>query len=119
MKTHAFYVVAADNPVTPPSPDDPAAVPVLHEARAEALARGLKPSGVLKVNAEGFEMRFAMPPLAPVIGGMIDGERNLADIHRALVARDSTLDWNRFCEQFGLLFRGLHGAGKLFLAYRD
>ncbi|HJS32021.1 MAG TPA: class I SAM-dependent methyltransferase [Alphaproteobacteria bacterium] len=118
MKTHAFYVVAADNAVTPPSPDDPAAVPVLHEATPEALARGLRPGGVLKVSAEGFEMRFALPPLAPAIGGMIDGERSLAEIHRALASRDATLDWRRFCEQFGLLYRGLHGVGKLFLAYR-
>lgn len=118
MKTHAFYVVAAGNAVTPPMPDDPTAIPVLHETTPDALARGLKPSGVLKVNADGFEMRFAMPPLAPVISAMIDGNRALSEIHRALASRDPKLDWRAFCEQFGLLYRGLHGVGKLFLAYR-
>ena len=119
LKAHAFYVVAADSTVTPPSPDDPAAVPALHEVAADALTRRLKPGGVLKVNAEGFEMRFALPPLAPAIAGMIDGKRSLAEIHRALAARNAKLDWGEFRDQFRLLYGGLHGVGKLFLAYRQ
>lgn len=115
IMSHAFYVVAAGNPVTPPSPDSLDLVPVVANADAAALAKGLKPGGVLTATVDGLPFRLPLPRLGPAILAEIDGRRSLAEIHRRLAARDPKLDEARFMAEFGALFDSLHALGKLML----
>ncbi len=115
LKAHVFYAVKKANPVAPPRPDRRDLVPVLSDLSADALARGLKPSGVLSIDADGLTLRLPLPRLAPAIAGLIDGRRTLAEIEKALKLRVATLAPEEFLAEFARLYDALHGAGKLFL----
>lgn len=114
MKTHAFYVVRADNPVAPPRPD-PDTVPVWFDADPEPLRKALKPGGVLTLSVEGVSVRFPLPRLATVIAAAIDGRRTLDEVRAAAAAKAGPLEWPAFLAQFEPLYAALHGSGKLFL----
>ncbi len=115
IKAHVVYVVPWDNAIEPPSFDDPEVVPVPFDADISALARGLRPGGVMTVAAEGLNLRFALPRLGPVMAELIDGKRTLGAIHEAVANRAGALTWTEFAAQFARLFAALHGAGKLYL----
>ncbi len=115
LKAHVFYAVRKANPVVPPRPDGRDFVPVLRDLSADALARGLKPGGVLSIDADGLTLRLPLPRLAPAIAGLIDGRRSLGDIEQALARRVTTLTPEEFRAEFTRLYEALHGAGKLFL----
>jgi hypothetical protein len=117
MKSHAFYVVRADNPITPPEPASPEAIPVWFDPDPAPLRKALKPGGVLTVSVEGVSVRFALPRLAAVIAEAIDGRRTLRDIHAAVAAKAGPLDWPAFVAQFQPLYAALHGSGKLLLRH--
>jgi len=118
IRTHAFYVVAADNQVAPPAPDSPNLVPVVANADGAALARGLKPGGVLTASVDGLPFRLPVPRLGPAILGAIDGRRTLGEVHALLAARDPGLDQKRFMAEFRALWDSLHALGKLMLRRR-
>ncbi len=115
IKSHILYAVRRENAVAPPRPDDPALIPVLAQVDSAALARGLKPGGVLTADLDGTALRLALPRLAPAIAAQIDGRRSLGDIHAALAANGAAGDWADFQAQFAQLFAALNSIGKLML----
>jgi hypothetical protein len=115
LKVHVFYAVKADNPITPPGADDRAMIPVLCELDAAELAVKLRPAGVLPVDLDGFHARLPLPPLAPAIAGLIDGQRTISDIHQVLQAKRADLDWDDFAAQFAVFFKAFNGIARLTL----
>lgn len=114
MKTHVFYVVRRDNPVSPPRPV-PEAIPVLFDAEPEPLARGLAAGDSFAATIDGCTLRFPLPRLAPAIVRLVDGRRSLTAIRADLAAAVGPLDPAAFDAAFAALYAALHGTGKLFL----
>jgi hypothetical protein len=115
IKSHIVYAVRRDNSVTPPQADDPAMIPVLIQVDAAALARGLKPGGVLSADLDGTALRLPLPRLAPALVQQIDGRRSLAEIHARLASGGAAGELGDVLAQFAQLFAALHGIGKLML----
>ncbi len=118
QKVHVFYAVKAGNPVTPPATRDRAMIPVLCELDAAELATKLKPAGVLSASLEGFQAKLPLPPLAPAIAGLIDGQRTLGGIHQALQAKRADLAWDDFAAQFAVFFKAFNGIARLMLRHQ-
>ncbi len=118
LKVHVFYAVKAGNPVTPPATSDRAMIPVLCELDAAELATKLKPAGVLSASLEGFQAKLPLPPLAPAIAGLIDGQRTLGGIHQALQAKRADLAWDDFAAQFAVFFKAFNGIARLMLRHQ-
>jgi SAM-dependent methyltransferase len=114
IKAHVFYVVEAQNAVTPLRPDDPQAVPVWFDRDPGPLRKVIR-GAILTLTNEGTALRFPLPPLAVAIAAQIDGTRTLNAIHACLAETAGVTDWAAFSRQFGLLYAALHGAGKLLL----
>lgn len=99
--------------------EGPHTIPVLREADGPKLAAGLQAGGqggnTLKADLDGFEWRAALPRLAGPIVSRIDGRASLGQIHAALQALDSRLDWDAFARQFGALFAVLNAANVMLL----
>jgi len=64
IKSHAFYVVHADNPVAPPAPDAPDLVPVPANVDLAQLAKSVGSSGAITATVDGLPFRMALPRLA-------------------------------------------------------
>jgi SAM-dependent methyltransferase len=114
IKSHVFYAVRSTNKVATPQPERDA-VPVYCEAEMAATARGFKPGATLKAGVDGWTVKLPLPPLTPAIAGLIDGERSLAHIHRAIAERRPDLSWDDFLAQFRLYYAAFHGVGHLML----
>lgn len=121
MKIHIFYVVKAENTApTVAVPDSAEAVPVLRELDGATIARDIGTGKTLSVEFDGIKAGFNLPPLAPVIFMLIDGKRNLKQIHDNIVkAAEGTTapDWDNFYQQFQQLFLSVNGLGRMFLRY--
>jgi len=115
IKSHAFYVVHADNPVAPPAPDAPDLVPVPANVDLAQLAKSVGSSGAITATVDGLPFRMALPRLAGAILQRIDGRRTIADIHALLRTQDPRLDAAAFRAQFAQLFTSLNALGKLML----
>ena len=115
IKSHAFYVVRADDPVAPPAPDSLDLMPMVINAEPASLAKAAPPGGTLSATVDGLPFRVPMPRLGPAILAAIDGRSSLRAIHARLAARDATLDEARFMADFRALFASLHALGKLML----
>ena len=115
IKSHVFYAVKRANPVAPPEPTDPALVPVFCELDAAELGAKLKPAGLLTASFEGWQSKLPLPPLAPAIAGLIDGTRNLGEIHKALKQRRADLAWPDFVAQFRVFYAAFNGIARLML----
>lgn len=112
IKSHAFYVVAAGNPVTPPVPDDPALIPVPFNVDLVALAAGFKPGQPLAASVDGLTLSFPVPRRAGAMAALIDGKRDLAAIQAGLAGGTP---WPDFAAEFAALYAALNGLGKLTL----
>jgi SAM-dependent methyltransferase len=112
---HIGYAVRAGNPVAPPSPDDPAAVPVLNNVAPAEIAQAVPAGGSMTVTSDGLKLSFAVPPLARSIVGLCDGERDLGAIHAAIAGKRPDLDWTGFQRQFAALYVALNGINRLVL----
>jgi len=115
IKCHAFYAVRADDPVSPPRPDDPDAIPVGANADLAAMAKTIGTSGTISASIDGLTFRLGLPRRAGAMLARIDGRSSLRAIHAALAAQDPRLDAATFMTQFGELFAALHALGKLML----
>ncbi|MBM3536290.1 MAG: methyltransferase [Alphaproteobacteria bacterium] len=115
LKSHVFYAVKRANPVTPPAPDRPDLVPVYCELDPAELGAKLKPAGVLTASFEGWQSKLPLPPLAPAIAGLIDGKRNLGQVHAALRERRADLAWDEFAAQFRVFYAAFNGIARLML----
>jgi hypothetical protein len=86
MGIHIAYCVRASDPVAPADWDAPGAVPVLREIEGSALARALRPDGLLPVTWDGLRAAVPVPRLAGAILSRIDGVRSWGDIVDDVVA---------------------------------
>lgn len=86
MGIHIAYLVRAEDPVAPPDWTSPEAVPVLRELDGAALAKGLRPGGLLPVTWDGLRTAVPLPRLAAALLARIDGRRPWGEIVDDVVA---------------------------------
>jgi SAM-dependent methyltransferase len=116
IKKHVVYVVKGSNEAdTVARADSAAAVPVTREIPGPELARALARGPAIKAELDGLALSFALPRLAAPMLARVDGRASLGDIHAALQARDSGLDWDTFKAQFDRLYAVLNGLNHLLL----
>lgn len=115
VRKHIFYAVKADNPVAPPDPQDPAAVPVLLDVDGAAVADQFQSASSLSATLEGLSYRRPMPALTAPLMRRIDGRRPLADLHADITAAGTPVGWPTFADQFAQLFETMNGLGKMVL----
>jgi hypothetical protein len=119
--THAFYAVpaaeAADRVATlpPPEADGAGVIPVLVEVDGPALARKLGPGRPLPAQLDGRKLSLPLPGLAAPMLARIDGETDLAGLHRALAADRPGLNPAKVRREFDRLYGVFHGLGRMFL----
>ncbi|MGG5809825.1 class I SAM-dependent methyltransferase [Falsiroseomonas sp. CW058] len=80
MGIHIAYCVRATDPVAAPPWEDDAAVPVLRELDGPALAKALRPDGMLPVTWDGLRAAVPVPRLAGAFLARIDGTRPWGEI---------------------------------------
>jgi SAM-dependent methyltransferase len=86
MGIHIAYLVRAEHPVAAPDWSSPEAVPVLRELDGPALAKGLRPDGLLPVTWDGLRTAVPLPRLAGALLARIDGRRSWGEIVEDVVA---------------------------------
>jgi ubiquinone/menaquinone biosynthesis C-methylase UbiE len=107
LKKHSFFLVAADNPVAPPSPEQDRAVPCW------SVPPPLPPAGhpaVIQMVQQGLPLGVQLTPEATRIAKAIDGRTDLAGLRRV-----TKLPPPAFREQFAVMFRQLNAMGALYL----
>ena len=84
VSAHIVYCVRRDDQVERADPMAPEAVPVLRELSGPELAGGIGPDGTITMVFDGLRLPLALPPLAPAILRLIDGQRSVGQIAAAL-----------------------------------
>ena len=115
IRKHIFYAVKEANPVRPPDPDNPKAVPVLRDLDGTAFANGFKPGAAMTATLDGITFRRPLPPLTGAILRRIDGRRTLQEIHADIDGNSPSVPWETFGADFTALFSALNGLGKMYL----
>jgi SAM-dependent methyltransferase len=115
LKQHVFYAVAADNPVAPPLPDTPTAIPTLVTLTPEEAARQIPAGGRITVAMEGHKLDMQVPPLGRAIVAQCDGERDLAAIHGAIQEKRTDLDYDAFKRQFDPFYDVMNAINRMVL----
>ncbi len=115
IKKHVFYAVRAENPVEPPTPDDPETVPVLLDTTPEEAAKATPAGGTIKRSRNGLQLSYPVPRLARAIVERCDGERTLSEIYESIRRIRSDLDWDNFKQQFNEFFATMHAINRLVL----
>jgi SAM-dependent methyltransferase len=87
MSTHVIYCVRQAEAPPPPDGTAPGAVPVMREMGAGDLARAIRPDGMLAFQFDGLRVLVPLPPLAPALLRLIDGQRTVAAIAAAMAGR--------------------------------
>jgi hypothetical protein len=90
MSTHVVYVTRKNEQPQPPDPMDATATPIAREMPAAELARNIRPDGVLPFLFDGLRVPVALPPLAPAILRLVDGQRSVASIREHVTAHGTT-----------------------------
>ena len=120
IKKHILYVVKGANPAdTVARAETPGVVPVTRELPGPELARAVAKRGRIAADFDGLSLSFALPRLAAPILTRIDGQASLGEIHAALQALDSGLDWDAFKAQFDPLYAVLNGLNHLLLRHSN
>lgn len=115
LRKHIFYLVKADNDVTPPDPRDPDAIPVLVDMDGAAFARDFRPGSMMSMTVEGVDYRRPLPDLTGAIVPRIDGRTTLQDLHTAIETEVRRIPWPAFADRFAALYAVLNGLGKMML----
>jgi SAM-dependent methyltransferase len=90
------------------------AVPVTREGPGEALAAAVQPDGTITFMIDGLRLPIALPPLAPAILRLVDGQRRLGEIAAALEARGTGAE--AFARAWRSTFLALEHINRLLLA---
>ncbi len=114
-KKHVFYAVRVDNPVAPPLPDSPDAVPTLVGQTTEEASKQMPAGGKIIVSGEGHKLEMTVPPLARAVVALCDGRRDLTAIHAAIHERRSDLDYDAFKRQFDQLYGVMNPINRMVL----
>ena len=92
MGIHIAYLTRAADPVQARPWQEDATVPVLRELDGPALARALRPDGVLPVTFDGLRVAVPLPRLAAALLARIDGRANWGEILDGVVAGGASRD---------------------------
>jgi SAM-dependent methyltransferase len=114
MSTHVVYCTRAGEGEAGPDPLSPQAVPIAREMPGDALAAAIRPDGTLPLVIEGLRVPLALPPLAPAILRLIDGERSIGDIAAALALRG--IDATAFMRAWTACWPALSRSNRILLA---
>ena len=126
IKKHILYVVKGSNGADTVAraeglAEGPAetstAVPVARQVPGPELARAILKGPRIKAEMDGLSLSVALPRLAAPILKRVDGQASLGEIHAALQALDSGLDWGTFKAQFDQLYEVLNGLNHLLLRH--
>ncbi|WP_439596642.1 class I SAM-dependent methyltransferase [Falsiroseomonas sp.] len=90
MGIHIAYLTR--EPVAPAPSEEETAVPVLRELDGPALARSLRPDGILPVSFDGLRVAVPLPRLAAALLARIDGVTPWGAILDAVVAGGASRD---------------------------
>jgi len=111
MNTHVGYALRAGEVQRLPDPLTPDAIPIAREIPATELARQIGPDGCLPHAFGLLPVRIPLPPLAPALLGLIDGERDVASIRETMRARG--IDQARFEAAWREVFNSLSGLNRI------
>jgi hypothetical protein len=92
------------------------AVPVTREGPGEALAGAVQPDGTISFLIDGLRLPIALPPLAPAILRLVDGQRSVGSIAATLAQRGT--DARVFERAWRSTFLALEHINRLLLAPR-
>lgn len=87
MATHVAYVVRKGAAPTRPDPLDYASIPIMREIPGVELAKQMRPDNTLPFAFGTLLVPIALPPQIRGILPLIDGERTVGDLARALETR--------------------------------
>ena len=87
VSAHIVYCVRADERVERSDFIAADAVPVLRELSGSELAGGIAPDGTITFVVDGLRLPIALPPLAPAILRLVDGQRSVGAIAAELAQR--------------------------------
>jgi SAM-dependent methyltransferase len=87
ISAHIVYCVRQDERVERADPMARDAVPVLRELSGSELAGGIAPDGTITFVVDGLRLPIPLPPLAPAILRLVDGQRSVGDIAAQLAQR--------------------------------
>jgi hypothetical protein len=90
------------------------AVPVTREGPGEALANAVQPDGTIAFMIDGLRLPIALPPLAPAILRLVDGQRSVGTIASVLAERGTGAE--AFRRAWGSTFLALEHINRLLLA---
>jgi SAM-dependent methyltransferase len=111
LKTHTVYLARRPE-VAQPTPD---AVPTWVEWEGAAVAVALRRDRALKGAFDGLPLSLPLPPRAPAICELCDGQRTLAQIEAALAARFRDIPPVRLSAELAETLRVLGGLNRLLL----
>jgi SAM-dependent methyltransferase len=90
------------------------AVPVTREGPGEALAGAIQPDGTITFMIDGLRLPIALPPLAPAILRLVDGQRSVGAIASVLAERGTGTE--AFWRAWRSTFVALQHINRLLLA---
>lgn len=119
MGRHIVYVARPGERLVPPDPSDPAIVPVPRDLDLAALAQEIARTGALRPVIDGFTPALPLPRLASAILPLIDGARDLGEIHQRLIGTAlKAPDLPGFVAAFAEIHRVFGGLNRLHLRRR-
>jgi SAM-dependent methyltransferase len=114
MGIHIAYCVRAEAPEVAPPWEDDASIPVLRELDGSALARGLRPDGILPVAFDDLRVPVPLPRLAAAFLSRIDGRTPWGAITQAVVAAGASPE--QAARDRAALVRALEPVNRLLVA---
>ena len=114
MSTHVVYCVRAADGVRLPDPMRPGAVPVAREMPAAELVKHIRPDGTLPILFDGLRVPLPLPPLAPALLRLVDGERTVGAMAEAMAGRGTGPD--AFAAGWRATFEALASVNRILLA---
>lgn len=119
MAKHILYAAGTGRPAVPaPDPGADGTVLVLRGLDPAAVAKGLKPGGMLNADIDGAPYRVPLPPLAAAIVARIDGRRSVAGIRSAIAeAGIAPPAPAAFADQVRALFAALNGVNRILVRH--
>ncbi len=114
VSAHIVYCRRADEVTERAYPLAPDAVPVTREIPGEEIARNIQPNGTITLVLDGLRLPLPLPPLAPAILRLIDGERSVGGIAAILAERGTNAE--AFARAWRATFTTLERVNRLLLA---
>ncbi len=112
IKTHVLYLSRRGASVAQP---EDGSIPLLIEMEGEAVAQAVAKDLLFKGSFDKLPVAFPLPPRAPAILRLIDGQRSLAEIGAELRARDRGYGEAAFAKDFQAVYAAINGVNRLLL----